>query len=388
MNILVLNAGSSSLRFQLIQKKGWQKLFKGHIDGIGLSTCKLRGDIEKKIKVKNHTDALKVALSLLPTTTIEAIGHRVVHGGEKYHQPTKITGKILRDLKKISDLAPLHNPPNLEGIYACQKLLPKTPNIAIFDTGFHATIPEHAYLYGLPYSLYKKHGIRKYGFHGTSHEHVSKKAQKWLKSQKMTHSKIITCHIGNGVSVTAVKNGKSLDTSMGFTPLEGVMMGTRSGNIDPAIPLFLQQHKKMNAPKVDHILNHESGLKGLSQYSSDMRPLWAILKDPKHKKHAAVKRAYDVYTYRLALQITSYTATLGGLDSLIFTAGIGENAWYLRRDICAHLKHLGIQLNPTKNRTTIEGKEGLISKKTSNTTVLTLKTDEELQIAKHTAKTC
>jgi acetate kinase len=394
MKILVLNAGSSSLRFQLIESSGWKRKFQGHVDGIGVSTCRLRGDIERKIKVDTHQQALRVALDALKEAgilqhvkEIDMIGHRVVHGGEKYHQPTLVTKRVYKDLKKLSSLAPLHNPPNLEGIKACMKLMKKAPNIAVFDTAFHSTIPEHTYLYGLPYSLYRKHGIRRYGFHGTSHSFVSEQATKWLKAKKKSAKRIITVHIGNGVSVTAVKNGKSVDTSMGFTPLEGVVMGTRAGDFDPAIAMHLMKTTKMSADDVNHIANNESGLKGLSGVSSDMRPLWAILQKPRHRHYKKVKRAYDVYAYRLARMIASMSVPLGGVDALVFTAGIGENGWYLRRDVCAQLEHLGIKLDAKKNKFTIEGNEGPIHGRGSKATVFVVRTNEELKIAKEVAKT-
>lgn len=375
MKLLVLNVGSSSLRFQLFQTKGWKVLFKGHIE------------------TKNHTEALKLAIHQLKSkgvlahpNELLAIGHRVVHGGEKYQKPTLITPAILRDLEKLSDLAPLHNPPNLAGIRACQKLLPNIPNIAVFDTAFHSTLPEHAYLYGLPYKLYKKHGIRKYGFHGTSHAYVSEAAIAWLKKHRLPRQNLITCHIGNGVSVTAVKNGKSIDTSMGFTPLEGAVMGTRAGSFDPAILLHLMVHEKKSPAALDRLINHESGLLGLSEVSSDVRPLWAIAQNPKHRDHKKVQRAFKIFAYRLAMLIAGYTAALGGLDALVFTAGIGENAWYLRRDICAQLAHLGIALDLPKNRTTVEGKEGPINKKNSKAAVLVMATHEELRIAMESVK--
>lgn len=383
MKILVLNAGSSSLRFRLIESNNWKCLLKGHTDGIGLPNSRIR----------NHDHALEIALELLQKnktlkslSELKAIGHRVVHGGEKYQRPTRLTPKILEDLEKLCDLAPLHNPPNLKGIRACFKLLPKIPQVAVFDTGFHGTLPEEAFLYGLPYSLYKKHQIRKYGFHGTSHAYVSEQAIKILKKERKPFQKLITCHIGNGVSVTAIRNGKSIDTSMGFTPLEGVMMGTRTGDFDPAILFHLEDNLKMKRSEIQTLVNHESGLKGLSEVSSDMRPLWAILQNPQHKSYPKVKRAYDVYAYRLAKRIASYTAALRGLDALIFTAGIGESAWYLRRDIANRLKHLGVALNSKLNQKTIEGKQGFIHTQSSRVSVLVIPTNEELKIAQEVKK--
>jgi acetate kinase len=387
MHLLILNAGSSSLRFQLIETRSWKRHFKGHVDGIGLPTCQLRGDIEKKVSAKNHTEALKIALNALKGVNIAGIGHRVVHGGEKYNAPTLITPKILKALDKLSPLAPLHNPANLQGIRACLKLMPKIPNIAVFDTGFHATLPEYAYLYGLPYELYKKHGIRRYGFHGTSHHYVSDRAIEWLKANKKPWKSIITCHMGNGISLTAIKNGKSIDTSMGFTPLEGPMMGTRAGSFDPAILFHLQHHLKKNTVDIEELVNHGSGLKGLTGISSDVRPLWKIYQNPKHRQYAKVKRAFDVLSYQMAKLIGSYTVALGGLDALIFTAGVGENAWYLRRDIVRHLAPCGIELDDKKNRQTVEGLNGPIQKTSSLPEILVISTNEELQIAKEvTAK--
>lgn len=394
MLLLILNAGSSSLRFQLIESKGWKRKFKGHMDGIGLPSCQLRGDLKKKVRARNYTESLKIALSALKERNllkhpedISGIGHRVVHGGEKYHAPTRVTPKILKDLEKLSPLAPLHNPANLEGIRACLKLLPKIPNIAVFDTSFHATLREHAYLYGLPYELYKKHGIRRYGFHGTSHHDVSKQAILWLKAHRRPWQRLITCHLGNGISLTAVKNGRSIDTSMGFTPLEGPLMGTRAGSFDPAILFYLDRTLKKPLAKLDNLVNHASGLKGLTGISSDVRLLWAIYRNPKHRNYPKVKRAFDVLSYQIAKLIGSYTVALGGLDALVFTAGIGENAWYLRKMITDWLIPLGLKIDAAKNRTTVEGEEGPIHSKKSTATVLVLRTNEELQIAKETART-
>ena len=389
MKILVLNAGSSSLRFKLFESRGWKTLFTGHVDGIGVvATCRLRGDSEKKIFVRSHTQALQVALDALRERGLEqidAIGHRVVHGGEKYQKPTLLTARILKDLTQLNHLAPLHNPPNLEGIRAGAKLLPKLSNIAVFDTAFHATLPENAYLYGLPYELTRKHNIRKFGFHGISHAYVSEQAIRWLRAHKKPHKNLLTCHIGNGVSITAIRHGKSVDTSMGFTPLEGAMMGTRSGDFDPALIPFLSKKLKKNAAHIEHLANHESGLLGLSGISSDMRPLWDILQKPHHRDHIKVKRAYNLYIYRLAKQIAAQAVALDSPDALVFTAGIGENAWYVRRDVCAHLSHLGFKLDARKNRFTCEGKDGPIHAPQSPA-ILVIKTNEELKIAKETVR--
>ncbi|MFA5843011.1 MAG: acetate kinase [Candidatus Gracilibacteria bacterium] len=378
MLLLILNAGSSSLRFQLIESRNWKQVFKGHIDAIGLP----------KGQAKNHTDALQKALTLLQKEDaiqsirdIRAIGHRVVHGGEKYSQPTLITPAILKNLEKISALAPLQNPANIEGIRACLRLIPHTKNVAVFDTAFHSTLPEKAYLYGLPYSYYSKHKIRKYGFHGTSHEYVSKKAIKWLKANKKPHRRIITCHLGNGVSLTAIKNGKSIDTSMGFTPLEGILMGTRTGSFDPAIVLYLLKTLKLSPEKIHHLLNHESGLLGLTGISSDVRPLSKIYLNPKHPQHKTVKRAFELFSHQIAKKIAEYTVPLQGLDAIVFTGGIGENAWYLRREICKELEYIGLNLSPTQNKRASEGKSGPIHSQASRLPMLVIPTNEELAIA-------
>jgi acetate kinase len=364
------------------------------VDGIGLPSCELHGNgVTQKGLAKNHEDALNLALSVLQKTNlfttlsdITAIGHRVVHGGEKYHAPVSITPGILKELKTISSLAPLHNPANLAGIEACLKKMPKTPNIAVFDTGFHSTLPEKAFLYGLPHVYYKKHHIRRYGFHGTSHTYVSKKAIAWLKKNKRPHQKIISCHIGNGVSVTAIQKGKSIDTSMGFTPLEGVMMGTRTGDFDPALIFYLNKTLKLSLSEIEKLVLHESGLKGLSGVSSDMRPLRAIIADPDDKKYPSAKRAFEVYVYRLIKSISSYVAPLGGLDALIFTAGIGENAWYLRQEICKAFDYLGMRVDNLKNKSSIEGSWGPIHSDKSKVSVLVIPTNEELEIAEETVK--
>ncbi|EKD92798.1 MAG: hypothetical protein ACD_28C00327G0001 [uncultured bacterium] len=394
MLLLILNAGSSSLRFQLMESNGWKIRFKGHVDGIGLASCELHGNgVTQRGKAKNHAEALDLALTVLQKTKflttlkqIKAIGHRVVHGGEKYNAPLRVTPKILQDLKKISVLAPLHNPANISGIEACLKYIPKTPNIAVFDTGFHATMPEKAFLYGLPYAYYKKNHIRRYGFHGTSHAYVSEQSIDWLKKNKRPHEKIISCHIGNGVSVTGIHKGKSIDTSMGFTPLEGVMMGTRTGDLDPAIIFYLTKTLKLSLSQIEKLVLHESGLKGLSGVSSDMRPLRAIMANPSDKKYPSVKRAFDVYVYRLIKSISSYVAPLGGLDALVFTAGIGENAWYLRQEICKAFEYLGMQVDNSKNKSAIEGGWGPIHSDKSKVSVLVIPTNEELRIAQEIEK--
>ena len=380
MAILILNAGSSSLRFALFDGK-LKPLYKGHIDGIGQKTCQFRryfedGHEEKNtVQAKNHHEALDYGLKRLQLDgaianfkEINKVGHRVVHGGESFKKATKLTPGVIATIKKLSELAPLHNPANVSAIEACKKLLPKAKHTAIFDTAFHQTLPAKAFLYGLPYSLYTKKKIRRYGFHGTSHQYVAQEAVKILDNK---HASLVTCHIGNGVSVCAIKDGISLDTSMGFTPLEGPMMGTRSGTIDPAIIFHLLEKK--SPEEIHHMLEKESGFKGLSELGSDVRTLWA------NKRSPGTKRTFDVFSYQMAKIIYSYFAALGGPpDALVFTAGIGENAFYLREQICNYFKSFGLKLDPKANKKNAVQ----ISHKNSFLTVLVIPTNEELQMAK------
>ena len=367
MKILVINAGSSSLKYELFNKgKKLISLHGGMIDRIGL-----------KGSVKNHDQALKLALDeiikkklIKDLSEIKAVGHRVVHGGEKYTKPTRITPAVIKEVTKLNKLAPLHNPPNLAGIRACKKFLKKIPQVAIFDTAFHQTLKPIAYLYALPYSYYTKHGLRRYGFHGTSHLYVSKEVQKLLKKK---NSKIITCHLGNGCSVTAIKDGKSVDTSMGFTPLEGLPMGTRCGDIDPAIVYKLMEKLKLSTGEIDNILNKSSGLKGISGISSDMRDLIKASR----KKHKRATLAISIQAYKTAKYIAAYTASLQGVDAIAFTAGIGEHASYLRKETCGYLSHFGVIINDKANR-----KDNiLISSRSSKVKVFVIPTDEEKEIA-------
>lgn len=409
MKILVLNAGSSSLRYELFKvslKKAGEtsgqknvgpknssshspvngrhsltSLYEGMIDRIGFSDS-----------VKNYDEALKKALNELISKNfiknldeIKAVGHRVVHGGEKYRNPVKITPAVIKEIQKLSRLAPLHNPPNLKGIRAVLKQLKAIPQVAVFDTAFHQTLEPKAYLYALPQKFYKNFGIRRYGFHGTSHFYVSKSAQKMLDKSRIAkrqntnnlgNGKIITCHLGNGISVTAIKDGRSVDTSMGFTPLEGLPMGTRCGDIDPAIVYKLMEKLKIGTKEIDKILNKESGLKGIFEESSDMRDIWA--KAQKQNKKALFAISY--LSYRLAKYIGAYAAAMDGVDAVVFTAGIGQYAWYVRKETCSYLSHLGVALDEKKNRENqIE-----ISTPQSKTKVYVIPTDEEKEIAEQT----
>jgi len=338
MKILVINCGSSSLKFELFQSKPLTSITGGMIDRIGT-------------KVKTHSDAVKKVFQILKNEKIDIIAHRVVHGGEKYSKPVKLDDKTIKEIAKLSPLAPLHNPVNLEGIKACKKFAPKTTQVAIFDTAFYSTIPPKAYLYAIPYELYKNNHIRRYGFHGTNHKYVTEKAIKILKKK---NAKIISCHLGNGSSITASLNGKAVDTSMGFTPLEGVPMGTRCGSIDPAIVIKIQELRHLSPAKTKDFLNNECGLKALSRGFSDMRDIYK--RSLKKEKNALL--AMEIFSYQIAKYVGAYAASLNGLDALIFTGGIGENAFYIRKQVCEYLKYL----KPKK--------------------ILVIKADEEYQIAK------
>lgn len=324
--------------------------------------------------------ALHIALKLLlqqkiitSLHQIDAVGHRVVHGGEKYRRATIINKNIMAAIQKFSNLAPLHNPYNLAAIRACKKLLPKTPQVAVFDTSFHQSMPKKAYLYPLPYHFYTKLGIRRYGFHGTSHSYVAEKTIQLLKKRQ---SKIVICHLGNGSSITAVKNGKCIDTSMGFTPLEGIPMGTRSGDIDPAIVFFLIKKLKLPPTKIEEILTKKSGLLGLSEISSDVRDLWGAVK----KGNARAKLTLEILAYRTAKYIGAYAAAMNGLDAISFTAGIGENAYYLRKTVCDYFSYLNLKIDPVKNKKNAVS----IHKKGSRVKVFVIPTNEEIKIAAET----
>lgn len=381
MSTLTINAGSSSLRFTLFDEK-LKEIYKGHIDAIGQPHCHFRRyfadgtETKSKIKAKNHTDAIAYAIKQLEDKEIKKVAHRIVHGGEKFSKPLKLNALTIRQLERISSLAPLHNPANLSAAKAARKALKKAKHYAIFDTAFHSTIEEKAYLYGLPYELYKKQGIRRYGFHGTSHKYLAKETARILKKKNL---KLITCHIGNGVSIAAIKNGVCLDTSMGFTPLEGPMMGTRSGSIDPAIIFHLAKKKSLKS--IEHMLQHESGFKGLSGISSDIRKLRSRSKSP------GTQRSFEVFSYQMAKIIMSYFTTLGGPpDAIIFSAGIGQNGHYLRKRISNYLKPFGLNLDQAKNNKVTESQTWhQISKAKSNIKALVIPTDEALQMAREIA---
>lgn len=387
MAILVINCGSSSLKFQIFDHTNITLLAKGLLERIGQTGSILNfcdNGNEKKIpkEIKNHQDGVEFVLKVLidekiinGVNDIIAVGHRVVHGGEKFKETVIIDNEVLDMIKECVPLAPLHNPVNLMGIEACMAALKDTPQIAVFDTAFHQTIEPSVYLYALPYELYQKHGIRRYGFHGTSHKYVSQKVVPLTRKPK-DNLKIITAHLGNGSSITAIKDGKSFDTSMGLTPLEGLVMGTRCGDLDPAIVWFLMERANMNYVDVDNLMNKKSGLLGISGRSNDLRDLFKAKNEG--DKRAAL--AIEIFCYRLRKYIGAYAAAMGGLDILIFTAGIGENSPEIREMVCKDLGYLGININHDQNHNN-KG-ERLISEDSCQVEVWVVPTDEELMIAR------
>ncbi|WP_300803549.1 acetate kinase [uncultured Acetatifactor sp.] len=395
MKVLVINCGSSSLKFQLIDAESEQCLAKGiceriGIDGSMITYAREGGEKERKVTpMPDHTEAIRLVLEALtnPKTgvvasleEIGAVGHRVVHGGEKFAQSVVLDREVLAAVEECNDLAPLHNPANLIGIEACRKLMPDTPMVGVFDTAFHQTMPEEAYMYGLPYEYYQKYKVRRYGFHGTSHSYVSRRAAEVL-GRPYEDLKIIVCHLGNGASISAVKNGRCVDTSMGLTPLEGLMMGTRSGDIDPAIIEFLANKEERNIGEVMAVLNKKSGVLGLSDnLSSDFRDL----EDGYNAGDPNAVRAMKAYCYRVAKYIGSYVAAMNGVDVICFTAGIGENAPLVRTSVCEYLGYLGVELDQEANGK--RGQDIAITTPESRTTVMVIPTNEELAIARETVR--
>ena len=392
MNVLVINCGSSSLKFQLINSDSEEVLAKGLCERIGIDgslTYQPQGGEKVKTDkaMPTHTEAIQFVIDALTDAKtgvvksldeIGAVGHRVVHGGEKFASSVVITDEVMKAIEECNDLAPLHNPANLIGINACQKLMPGTPMVAVFDTAFHQTMPEEAYMYGLPYEYYEKYKVRRYGFHGTSHSFVSKRAAE-LAGKPYDQLKTIVCHLGNGASICAVKNGKSLDTSMGLTPLEGLVMGTRSGDIDPAILEFIAKKENLDIAGLMNMLNKKSGVYGLSNnLSSDFRDLDAAAS--KGNKPAAI--ALKGFAYRVAKYVGSYAAAMNGVDVIAFTAGVGENSGPVRADIMSYLGYLGIQLDGAANDS--RGEEVTISTPDSKVQVMVIPTNEELAIARET----
>ncbi|MCF7798796.1 acetate/propionate family kinase [Candidatus Woesearchaeota archaeon] len=374
MNVLVLNSGSSSLKFQIIDTKKEQVFLKGHVDGIGLNSCKIIiNNKEHSKKIKNHAQAISFIFSKIDMSLVHAVGHRVVHGGEYYTSATKITASVLKRINQLSSLAPLHNPSNLAGIIAVKKLFPKLPQVAVFDTAFHQTIPPEAFMYGIPYDYYKKYKIRKYGFHGTSHKYIVAQTKKLLNKRTIN---MVSCHIGNGSSITAIKNNISIDTSMGFTPLPGIIMGTRSGDIDPEIIGFLEEKEHLSTAEVKSILNKKSGLLGVAG-SSDMR----VLHDRAINGDKRAKLAIAILAYDIAKYIGAYAGIIGRLDAIVFTAGLGENAYYLREKVMNYFIARNIVLDNVANKKN----NVVISSSSSIAKVLVIPTNEELMIAKETA---
>jgi acetate kinase len=393
MKILVINCGSSSLKYQLMDMDNEGVLAQGLVERIGIEGSQLVQKVEGREKyilsvpMKDHKDAIKHVLDSLTDGTngviksldeIGAVGHRVVHGGEKYADSVVIDEEVMKDLEEFSSLAPLHNPPNIIGIRACQVLMPGTMMAAVFDTAFHQTMPEKAFLYGLPYELYKELHIRKFGFHGTSHKYVANRTAEIL-GKDVNALKIVTCHLGNGASVAAILNGKSVDTSMGFTPLEGLLMGTRCGDIDPAIIPYLMEQKGYSYDEVNDIMNKKSGVLGLSGVSSDFRDIEdAAYKEGNHRAEIAL----EVFYYRVKKYIGYFVAAMNGIDALVFTAGLGENSAEARETIASNLEFFGINFDNSKNK--VRGKEAILSTDDSKVKVLVVPTNEELMIARDT----
>lgn len=393
MKVLVLNCGSSSIKYQLFDMKKNEVLAKGGIEKIGLHGSFLRnqrndGDRVKLVgEVIDHQAGIEYILGVLISekhgsvrslSEIEAVGHRVVHGAEKFKSSVLIDDDVINKIQECIDLAPLHNPPNLKGILAIKAALPSVPQVAVFDTAFHQTMPDYAYMYAIPYSLYTKYGLRRYGFHGSSHRYVSQRACEVLNLDYKTQ-KIVTCHLGNGASVTAIKGGVSIDTSMGLTPVEGLMMGTRSGDLDLGVLMHIINKEEININSANTLINKHSGLIGVSGISSDMREVLAACDEGNERAKLAIK----MYAYRVKKYIGSYIAAMGGLDVLVFTGGIGENAARIREESCKDMEYLGIELDATKNNN-VRGKDAVISSDKSRAKVIVVPTNEEYIIAHDT----
>jgi acetate kinase len=396
MKVMVINCGSSSLKFKLFElAEGQTLLAEGLVEEIGRTparflycNCRMKkGEkVTRDVKADNHTEAVGVVAKALLDPEIglfegkidvDAVGHRVVHGGEKFSKSALITKGVKEVIEACCDLAPLHNPPNLAGIVACEEIFPELPQVAVFDTAFHQTMPRKAYIYGLPYELYERYHIRKYGFHGTSHEYVSQRAAEMMGTD-IKKLKIVTCHLGNGASITAVKFGQSIDTSMGFTPLQGLVMGTRTGDMDPAVVLFLMEKEHLDIKAMNDLLNKKSGLKGISGVSNDLRQIIDAAKRGNARAHAAI----DSMVYRITKYIGSYVAAMGGIDAVVFTGGIGENAAEIREKVLEPLECMGVVLDCDRNQSA--DREKIITKDSSPVKALVVPTNEELMIAMKT----
>lgn len=394
MTVLVINAGSSSLKYQLIDMNNENVLAKGVCDRIGISGSIIKHktfdsrNIEKEIEMSTHKDAISALINVLTDkdtgvikslSEISAVGHRVVHGGEKFFKSAIINDEVMKTIEECVELAPLHNPPNITGIKACQHIMENVPQIAVFDTAFHQTMPKKAFIYALPYEYYKKYKLRKYGFHGTSHKYVSERAAVILK-KSADKLKVVTCHLGNGSSIAAVDCGKTIDTSMGFTPLDGLAMGTRCGTIDPAVVTFLMNKENLDTEKMDAVMNKQSGVFGISGVSSDFRDIDAAIENGNERAELAL----EVFAYQVKKTIGAYACAMGGLDAVVFTAGIGENNPKIRSMVCQGLEFLGISIDQEKNK--IKGQEIDISKSDAKVRTIVIPTNEELAIAKETVK--
>ncbi|MGE4588474.1 MAG: acetate/propionate family kinase [Acidaminococcaceae bacterium] len=396
MKIFVLNCGSSSIKYQLIENESKKVLARGTLERIGMDGSFLKHysvydyAVELKKPAYNHSEGIQLILKALvdnkigvikDLTEISAFGHRVVHGGEAFQEATIITKNVIDDIKKCIPMAPLHNPTNLAGITACMGLMPSVPHVAVFDTAFHQRMPAKAYLYGLPYELYIKYGLRKYGFHGISHQYVTEAAAKYL-GKSLENLRLISCHLGNGASIAAVKGGKSIDTSMGFTPLEGLVMGTRCGEVDPAIIPFIMDREDMTGKQVYQYLNNKAGVLGISGLSSDFRDLEKAAECGDERAQLAM----DIFSYRVKKYIGSYAVAMGGVDAVIFTAGLGENSPLIRKSICSGLEFLGAHLDTEKNNL----RDGIreIGEQSDAVKLLVIPTNEEIVIAEETARLC
>lgn len=392
MKIFVINCGSSSLKYKLFDMRYEDVLAEGIIERIGIENSFLKYETKEgtDIKIEHEIPTHKEGIELLIETLlsdehgvlenmdeIKAVGHRVAHGGEKFAHSTLIDDEVMKEIEDISDLAPLHNPANLMGIEVCKELMPETSQVAVFDTAFHQTMPEEAYTYALPYEYYKKYGVRRYGFHGTSHGYVANRAAEMM-DQDINNLKIVTCHLGNGASIAAVKNGESVDTSMGFTPLEGLVMGTRCGDIDPAIVPFIMDKEELSEAEIDGILNKESGLLGISGISSDMRDITEAAEAGNNRAQISL----NVFNHKVKKYIGAYSAVMGGLDAAVFTAGIGENAIEIREEILSDLEYLGIKIDKKLNN--CRGKKRIITTEDSEVKAMVIPTNEELVIAQDT----
>ncbi|MHB9035127.1 MAG: acetate/propionate family kinase [Armatimonadota bacterium] len=399
MKILVLNSGSSSLKYQLFDSETEEVLAKGLAERIGVAggggmikhESAGNDKVEVKVDMAGHEEAMDHVFELLTSAEngavksvaeISAVGHRVVHGGEKFAQSVIVTDEIIAEIDRLSVLAPLHNPPNLKGIKACKRLMPGVPQVAVFDTAFHATMPDYAYTYALPYKYYTDYGVRRYGFHGTSHRYVARQAQKMLEAAGFdtTATRIITCHLGNGCSMAAIVGGKVIDTSMGMTPAEGLVMGTRSGDLDPAIILYLARELSAEPDEIDNLINKKSGLLGVTGISSDMRDVEEAAMGGNHRAELALA----IFCYRIKKYVGAYAAAMGGLDALVFTGGIGENSPIVRGRVCENMEFLGVELDQEKNLN-LRGPADL-GKPSGKARILLVPTNEERMIARETAQ--